>query len=134
MKIQKTLKCFALATVAGLLVSNAVAQQVTVSQIPGYFVPAGPATPNAGDGEFNVTPIRGAGYGADALVGGGFQTFCINRDAGITLPGNYFDTLSPAGIIIPGNLTVSKGSVDVQHRIADGIQLHALKPAGQKTG
>ena len=112
MKIQKTLRCLALASVAGLLVSNTVAQQVTVSQIPGYFVAAG---------EFNIKPIRGAGYGAGALVGGGFQTFCINRDAGITLPGTYFDTLSPAGIIIPGNLTVSKGSAWLYSQFSSGI-------------
>lgn len=101
MKMKKTLRCLALTSVTGLLASQAVAQQVTVSQIPGYFIDAG---------EFNVTPIRGAGYSADTVVGGGFQTFCISREAGITLPGTYFDTLSPAGIVIPGNVTISKGT------------------------
>ena len=111
MKIQKTLRWVALASVAGLLVSNAVAQQVTVSQIPGYFAEAG---------EFNVTPVVGAGYGADALVGGGFQSYCISRNANITLPGTYFDTLSPAGIVIPGNYTIAKGSAWLYSQFSSG--------------
>ncbi|MFO1488416.1 MAG: hypothetical protein U1F65_08055 [Verrucomicrobiota bacterium] len=104
-----------LAAVAGLMVSNAVAQQVTVSQIPGYHADAG---------EFNVTPIRGAGYAPDVLVGGGFQTFCISRDAGISLPGTYFDSINSAGIYVPNNVAISKGSawqLPVHQRHASGI-------------
>ncbi len=101
MKIQKTMKRLALASFAGWLASNAVAQQVTVSQIPGY---------SGSDGEFNVTPIVGAGYGPDVVVGGGFESFCISRNASITLPGTYFDTLSSAGIYQPDNLTITKGT------------------------
>ncbi len=111
MKIQKTFKGFALATAAGLLVASAVAQQVTVIQIPGYF---------ADGGEFNVTPVIGTGYGAPALVGSGFESFCISRNAGITIPGTYFDTLSPAGIIIPGGLTVTKGSAWLYSQFSSG--------------
>ncbi len=111
MKIQKTLQGFALAAVAGLLVSSAVAQ-VTVSQIPGYF---------AADGEFNVTPLRGAGYAAPALVAGGFQTFCIYRDTGIAIPGTYFDTLNAAGIYLPPNLNISKGSAWLYDQFSRGV-------------
>ncbi len=107
---------------AGLLVSHAVAQQVTVSQIPGYFAEAG---------EFNVTPVRGAGYGVNALVGGGFQSFCISRNANIVLPGTYFDTLSPAGIVIPGNYTIAKGSAWLYSQFSSGVlaDYHYAGPA-----
>ena len=111
MNMQKTLGRFALAAVAGLLVSNAAAQQVTVSQTPGY---------SGNDGEFTVSPIVGAGYGADALVGGGFQSFCISRNAGITLPGTYFYSLNPAGVIVPENKTIAKGTAWLYSHFAAG--------------
>ena len=114
MKIQKLLRCFALAATAGLLVSNSVAQTVTVSQIPGYNVFGN------GGGEFNVAPVVGVGYSAPVLIGGGFESFCISRNAGITLPGVYFDTVSSWGIYLPDNLTITKGTAWLYSQFASG--------------
>src|SRR4029077_13497304 len=70
---------------AFLAATTALAQQVTVSQIPGY---------HANDGEFNVVPVIGSGYDTSVVVNGGFETFCISRFAYLaTLPGQYFATV-----------------------------------------
>ncbi len=50
------------AAMGSLLTYQAMAQQDTVIQIPGYHADAG---------EFNVTPIIGSGYGAGASANNG---------------------------------------------------------------
>ena len=69
--------CIAAVAFSLLLATNGVAQ-VLVSQIPGYAT---------ADGEFNVNPVVGAGYHADVLVAGGYETFCLARNTAITVPG-----------------------------------------------
>lgn len=70
---------------ASLATFQAGAVIVTVDQVAGY---------NAGDGEFNISPINGlgSGYGAADLYNNnsgvqGFGTFCINRSVFINVPG-----------------------------------------------
>ncbi len=111
MKTQKSIRCLALAAAAGLLLSEAVAQQVTVIQIPGYHADAG---------EFNITPILGSGYGAAAVVNNGFETFCISRNAGITVPGTFYYSVSVNEIYQPDNLTISKGTAWLYSSFAAG--------------
>ena len=66
------LAIFAATTVATF---QATAITVTVNQVAGYYV---------SDGEFNVSPVTGSGYGAADLYNNnsgalGFGTFCIDR-------------------------------------------------------
>src|ERR1051326_6871305 len=98
MKLTKTLMA---AAGALLLASNVFAQTVNVSQIPGYF---------ASDGEFNVNPVVGTGYDSSVIISNGFESFCISRNAGIAIPGSYYYNVSAAGIYLPDNLTISKGT------------------------
>ena len=111
MKIHKTLRCCALAVVAGLLVANAAAQQVTVSRIlvPGY-----------GD-EFNVTPIVGTGYSPLAVVSNGYETFCLSRNVNIGLPGSYFYLVDSNGIYQPDGLPITKGVAWLYSQFATGV-------------
>lgn len=94
-------KLFILATLTGVLASQAMALEVNLSRAPGYFTIPG--------GEFTVTTVNPdpafdaifKNYAPVATLGGGFQTFCL----GLTteLLGNpQLGTLSSAG--------VSKGS------------------------
>ena|ERR1039458_3026166 len=111
MKIQKLVRGMALAAVATLVATTALAQQVTVSQIPGY---------HDNDGEFNVTPIIGSGYSSSAVVNNGFETFCLSRNASITVPGLYYYSVSSAGIYQPDNLPITKGAAWLYSQFAAG--------------
>jgi hypothetical protein len=112
MKIQKIMRGMALAAVTALVATTAVAQQVTVSQIPGY---------HANAGEFNVTPIIGHGYDASVMVGNGFETFCISRTAYLPiLPGQYFGSVDINGIHQPENVAITKGMAWLYAQFAAG--------------
>ena len=111
MKAQKLLGGIALVSAMLAGTTNALAQTVTVSQIPGYHEAAG---------EFNLTPIVGSGYGAAAIVNNGFESFCISRDTGIILPGTYYDFVNANGIYLPDNLTISKGTAYLYSQFAGG--------------
>lgn len=112
MRIHKTMGCVALAATALLVAAGASAQTVAVSQTPGY---------HADDGEFTITPIIGAGYSASAIVSNGFQSFCISRNAGITIPGTYFYEISSSGIYQPDNLGISIGTAWLYSQFATGV-------------
>ncbi len=112
MKAHKVLGGIALASALFVGTAGALAQQVVnVTQIPGY---------HAESGEFNVTPIIGSGYGADAIVNNGFESFCISRNVGIILPGSYFSFLSPDGLFLPDGLTITKGTAWLYSLFAAG--------------
>ncbi|MFO1488414.1 MAG: hypothetical protein U1F65_08045 [Verrucomicrobiota bacterium] len=111
MKLLKTLKYLAMAAIVGALTAGAQAQTVNIIQVPGY---------HEADGEFNVEPVQGSGYSAQVLVGGGYETFCISRDAGITIPGTYFASLNPAGVYQPNNVAISKGSAWLYDQFTSG--------------
>ena len=74
---------------AVLTATQAIAIPVTVSQpSPGYGG-------GHGGGEFNISPnFTGATYGADVAIFGGFETFCVQANIDITVPGAYNATLS----------------------------------------
>jgi hypothetical protein len=69
--------------------TQALAVPVTVSQpSPGYGG-------GNGGGEFNINPnFTGGSYGPDVALFGGFQTFCVQANVDITVPGNYNAVLS----------------------------------------
>ena len=112
MKPHKIISSFSLAAMTFLSVAQASAQVATVTQIPGYFV--------GGGGEFNVSPVIGTGYGADAIVNNGFETFCISRDVSIAIPGVYYYEVNTNGVFAPLNLPLVKGSAWLYSLFSDG--------------
>ena len=93
------MKKLSLALVAIAFAIKVGAVTVTVDQVAGY---------NAGDGEFNVSPITGVGYSPLDLYNNnsgqlGFGTFCVDRALGITVPGTYNATIIPSGVAPSGN-------------------------------
>jgi len=81
--------------VAALVVSQAWAVPVTVTRLAGYAVGDG--------GEFNIAPVFGNGsYAPAVLVGGGFETFCVQA-SGLNstigpLPATYDATLASSPV------------------------------------
>jgi hypothetical protein len=91
---------------------------VTVDQVAGY---------NAGDGEFNISPINGlgSGYGAADLYNNnfgaqGFGTFCINRGVSITVPGQFNATVIGSGIDPVSGNQISVGTAWLFQQFATG--------------
>jgi hypothetical protein len=89
-----------------------------VDQVAGY---------NAGDGEFNISPINGlgSGYGAPDLYNNnfgaqGFGTFCINRGVSITVPGQYNATVIPNGVDPVSGNQISVGTAWLFSQFAAG--------------
>jgi hypothetical protein len=74
---------------AMLMASGALAAPVLVTQpSPGYGG-------RNGGGEFNISPnFTGGVYGPDVAIFGGFQTFCVEAQVDIVVPGNYNAALS----------------------------------------
>ena len=74
---------------AVLTATQAMAIPVKVTQpSPGYGG-------GHGGGEFNISPnITAANYGPDVAIFGGFQTFCVQANVDIVVPGTYNATLS----------------------------------------
>jgi hypothetical protein len=72
-----------------LTATQALAVPVVVSQpSPGYGG-------GQGGGEFNISPnFTGGSYGPDVAIFGGFQTFCVQPNLDIVVPGNYNAVLS----------------------------------------
>ncbi len=96
---------FAIST-AALLASNVGAVLVTVDRVPGYYVGSG--------GEFNISPVLIGGYAASALAVNrygnvGFESFCIEFNEHVSIPGTYQAVVNPAGAIAGG---VSGGNPD----------------------
>jgi len=100
-----------LAVVTSLLIAASSMAQVLVSQISGYAA--------GGGGEFNVAPVVGAGYAPEVIVAGGFETFCLNREIGITIPGLYNYIVNADGSY-PVNHKVTKGAAWLYSRFALG--------------
>jgi len=74
---------------AMLMATEALAAPVLVTQpSPGYGG-------RNGGGEFNISPnFTGGIYGPDVAIFGGFQTFCVEAQIDIVVPGNYDAVLS----------------------------------------
>lgn len=80
-----------LAFIAAFAVSQCFATQVRVERMAGYYSGSG--------GEFNMAPVIGSGpapsgYDADVLVNNsqgklGFETFCVDINLPISVPGTY---------------------------------------------
>ena len=98
-------------------VTQVGALTVNVSTVSGYNV-------GQGGGEFNVTPITGVGYAPSVLVGGGFETFCLNRNLGIVVPGTYNATVnanSAYDLQGGGTRTMALGTAYLYQQFATGI-------------
>ena len=107
----------AIVAATSVAVFQASAITVTVDQVAGY---------NAADGEFNVSPITGVGYGAADLYNNnagalGFGTFCINRSVSIVTPGKYDATIIPRGIDPNNGNQISLGTAWLFQQFAQGV-------------
>jgi len=100
----------AIIAAALLAVSNGLAQ-VQVLWVPGY---------TGGGGEFNVAPVIGSGYASSVLIGNGYETFCVSRSTGITIPGIYYQTVATNSVVQPDNKTMSKGTAWLYSQFAKG--------------
>jgi hypothetical protein len=108
-------KLFVLGTAVALAI-NAMATTVYVDQVSGYF---------STDGEFNISPITGNGYAAADLYNNnlgqlGFGTFCIERNASITVPGTYTATVIPSGVDPIDGVPIAIGTAWLFSQFAHG--------------
>jgi hypothetical protein len=91
---------------------------VTISQVSGY-------NPGGSGGEFNISPVTGTGYSPSVLVGSGFESFCVSRGVGITIPGTYNATVDPNGTYLTGTTpsvaTISRGTAWLYQQFATGV-------------
>src|ERR1044072_420542 len=99
-----------------LLAFKASATLVYVDQVAGY---------HASDGEFNVSPITGAGYASVDLYNNnlgnlGFGTFCIDRNTSITIPGFYNATVYENGVSPTSGLMIAQGTGWLYSQFARG--------------
>lgn len=112
--MKKTL--FALLSVAAMAVTQVQALTVTVDQVSGYWAGSG--------GEFNVSPVTGVGYSSLDLYNNtsgqlGFGTFCIDRNVGITVPGQYTAVVNASGITSSGD-AITLGTAWLFSQFAQG--------------
>jgi hypothetical protein len=112
--MKKILLTVLVATVVATFQAGAVI--VTVDQVAGY---------NAGDGEFNVSPTTGSGYGAADLYNNnfgavGFGTFCVDRGVSINVPGQYNATVISSGIDPDNGNQISLGTAWLYSQFARG--------------
>ena len=99
-----------------LLAFQASALSVYVDQVSGYY---------ASDGEFNISPVTGVGYASDVLYNNnlgqlGFGTFCIERNAGITIPGTYNATVIASGVDPIDSVPIAIGTAWLYSQFAHG--------------
>jgi hypothetical protein len=99
-------KLFLTAVGIALLAVQASATLVYVDQVAGY---------HASDGEFNVSPVIGAGYDSKVTYNNnlgalGFGTFCIDRNTSITVPGTYNATVYENGLNPASGLLIAQGT------------------------
>lgn len=101
-------------TMAFLAGLSANAITVNVTAIAGYSQTA----PTDG-GEFNISPVIGGGYSPKVIVNGGFETFCMDRNGTIVVPGTYNATINTSGTSLIGN-TLTTGSAWLYQQFAAG--------------
>src|SRR5436189_6228852 len=86
---------------------------VTVNRTAGYYATANDASSTPHNyGEFTVSPVVGTGYAPSVLVNGGFETFCLERNEGVTAGAQYDATVNAQGIAIGGGDNVPSGTGD----------------------
>ena len=107
--------------VLGLLIAvipEARALSVTIDRISGYYTGNG--------GEFNIEPSDWAGitgYDTKALVGDGFESFCLERSEYVTIPGTYnavFNSKAVMGGNPPNGDPISIGTAYLYNQFALG--------------
>lgn len=80
------------------------ATPITINRVAGYFSGVG--------GEFNITGFGAATnslYDAKALVNGGFETFCLEMDEYVSIPGTYNAVINPNNQAYGGGVNSNTG-------------------------
>lgn len=80
-----------LAVVLGWATWAAALPMLTINRINNYY--------SGNGGEFNITgtPFTG-NYASKAIVSGGFETFCVETDEFVGIPGQYYYSVSNSAI------------------------------------
>ncbi|MBU6409553.1 MAG: VPDSG-CTERM sorting domain-containing protein [Verrucomicrobia bacterium] len=92
--------------------AQVMATTINITRYNGYYKSDG--------GEFNITPVIGNGdYASTVLVKGGYESFCIEADVNITIPGTYNATLSATDAAADGK-ALSKGTAYLYRKFATG--------------
>ena len=104
-----------------ILAPAAMADQITITRINGYYTGSG--------GEFNITPLGGALpgtlalYNPLAIVGGGFESFCLEVNEHIGIPETVNFAVSQSAIqggVGPSGDPISIGTAYLYSRFAAG--------------
>lgn len=105
-----------------MLAPAAMGDQITITRIGGYYTGNG--------GEFNITPLSGAlpgtlgSYNSLAIVGGGFESFCLEVNEHIGIPETVNFAVSPSAIqggLGPSGDPISIGTALLYSKFAAGI-------------
>lgn len=90
------------------LVPIVMADTVYVQRYNGYYGGSG--------GEFNLTPSEGLSwvlkyYSTEAKVGSGFESFCLETDEYVNLPGTYNAVVNPNNMAVQGGSNTNAGDI-----------------------
>lgn len=101
--MKKTIIAF---TIAAFMVFAGIswATPITINRVTGYYSGVG--------GEFNITGFGAATnslYHANALVNGGFETFCLEMDEYVSVPGTYNAVINPNNQAYGGGVNTNSG-------------------------
>ena len=87
-----------------------------------------------GGGEFNISPnFTGASYGPEVAIFGGFETFCVQANVGIIVPGTYDAAVGQADSV--GNpLTVGAAWLYQLYASENPVLVYNYTPGVPRTG
>jgi hypothetical protein len=103
-------KLFVVAAAISLIaVAKLGATTITIDRVNGYYSGSG--------GEFNISQVLGGGYAASVLVNNnsgqlGFETFCIEDNEQVTIPGTYNAVRNPYGDAVGGGANFGASGPD----------------------
>jgi hypothetical protein len=127
MKKTNLLKAVFLSMVLMLMVvPAAMGYQLDITRIGGYYAGNG--------GEFNITPLTGfpvsnvlSYYSSSAIVNNGFESFCVEQNETVAIPGSYNAVLNSGAVAggvggqtSPGFDPLSKGTAYLYSMFAAG--------------
>jgi hypothetical protein len=115
----------AVAMIAFLVVAGSGwAYQITINRVDGYYAGTG--------GEFNITGLPGTnnlGYSSNTIVGGGFESFCLEYYEYVDMGQQYIAEVNPTNTTTSGN-TLSLGTAYLYSQFSLGTLQYYNYTAG----
>jgi PEP-CTERM motif len=102
-------------------VGNSWATSITINRVEGYY--------SGNGGEFNIAGFGTATnslYASNVLVNNGFETFCLEMDEYVSIPGSYNAVINPinqaygGGVNTNGGDTISRGTAFLYYQFSLG--------------